>query len=200
MACPCSLPCVARPRLEEIDEDRVSERCSACPNLSSAAAPCQQVVVQGSTRGLGLALARQFLSLGDDVVVSSRDATAVQACVQQLQQEFPGRRVVAAPADATQPAQVEALAAAAVHQLGRIVSWGRRTAPLPLPALQRVPMQSRRREGRREGRQPPCAHLSAATTPPAPTPTPPPHPAVHAHCCRTSGWPMPRCLRSARRR
>ncbi|KAL4425087.1 hypothetical protein ABPG77_010401 [Micractinium sp. CCAP 211/92] len=82
-----------------------------------------KVVIQGSSRGLGLALARQFLSLGDDVVISSRDEAAVQSCVQELQREFPGRRVVAAPADAAQPAQVEALAATAAQELGRIDVW-----------------------------------------------------------------------------
>ncbi|KAL4431056.1 hypothetical protein ABPG75_006312 [Micractinium tetrahymenae] len=96
-----------------------------------------KVVVQGSTRGLGLALARQFLALGDDVVISSRDAAAVEACVRQLLQEFPGRRVVAAPADASQAAQVEALATSAVQQLGGIDIW---VANAALSAQRKVPV------------------------------------------------------------
>lgn len=95
------------------------------------------MVIQGSSRGLGLALAREFLALGDDVAISSRDAAAVQACVQQLQRDFPGRQVVAAPADAAQPAQVEALAAAALEQLGRIDIW---VANAALSAARKVPV------------------------------------------------------------
>ena len=42
------------------------------------------MVVTGSSRGLGLELARHFLQLGDDVVVCSRTAAAVDDAAQKL--------------------------------------------------------------------------------------------------------------------
>lgn len=43
-----------------------------------------QVVVTGSSRGLGLELARHFLQLGDDVVLSSRTAAALENAALKL--------------------------------------------------------------------------------------------------------------------
>lgn len=44
----------------------------------------RQVIITGSSRGLGLSLARQFLLLGDDVMLSSRTAAALEAAARQL--------------------------------------------------------------------------------------------------------------------
>lgn len=98
---------------------------SACPrnHYPPCPAPTRQVVITGSTRGLGLALARKFLSLGDDVVVSSRSAEAVEAAAAKLRAAFPGCRVVAVVADVSKPADVDRLVSRAVEELGQIVSW-----------------------------------------------------------------------------
>lgn len=53
----------------------------------------EQVVITGSSRGLGYALADSFLALGDDVVVSSRSAEACAAAAERLAAAHPQRRV-----------------------------------------------------------------------------------------------------------
>ena len=53
-----------------------------------------QVVVTGSSRGLGYALADHFLQLGDDVVISSRREEACKEAAQRLSAKHPDRTVV----------------------------------------------------------------------------------------------------------
>ena len=80
------------------------------------------MVITGSCRGLGLALARQFLSLGDDVVITARQPGVVEETVAKLQSDFPGCKVVGAVCDAGSYKDVEALANKAAAELGQIVS------------------------------------------------------------------------------
>eukprot|EP00271_Cylindrocystis_brebissonii_P003493 TRINITY_DN1450_c0_g2_i1.p1 TRINITY_DN1450_c0_g2~~TRINITY_DN1450_c0_g2_i1.p1 ORF type:complete len:683 (+),score=134.54 TRINITY_DN1450_c0_g2_i1:246-2294(+) len=47
----------------------------------------RNVLITGSTRGLGKALAREFLRMGDNVIVTSRSENAVQETVMELQME-----------------------------------------------------------------------------------------------------------------
>ena len=53
------------------------------------AIPSMQVVVTGSSRGLGLALADHFLQLGDRVLVTSRTTSTVNEAVQSLKEKHP---------------------------------------------------------------------------------------------------------------
>lgn len=82
-----------------------------------------RIVVTGSTKGLGLALAREFLAAGDDLMVTSRSPEHVAAAVAALRREFPGRTIAGQPCDVADPAAVERLAAAAAEQLGGIDIW-----------------------------------------------------------------------------
>ena len=50
------------------------------------------VVVTGSTKGVGLALAEEFLRSGDDVVVCSRKKDKVEKTVERLRDRYPGVR------------------------------------------------------------------------------------------------------------
>jgi len=81
------------------------------------------VVITGSTKGIGLALAREFLRTGDRVVVSSRSAERVEAAVGQLSQEFPEGSVIGLACDVSQGADVETLADFAVEHLGSLDIW-----------------------------------------------------------------------------
>ena len=65
------------------------------PSCSNRQGVCfwEQVVITGSSRGLGYALADRFLALGDDVVVSSRSAEACAAAAERLAAAHPQRRV-----------------------------------------------------------------------------------------------------------
>ncbi len=80
----------------------------------------QVVVITGSSRGLGQALAVEFHQHGARVVVSSRTAEAVNAALRALPE--PGR-ALGVPCDVRELEQVQALADAAVSKFGRIDVW-----------------------------------------------------------------------------
>ena len=92
------------------------------------------VVITGSSRELGFSLARQFVSLGDAVVISGRTPATLEAATAALRAEFPGCRVLGVQADASKAADVQRLAEAAAAELGGIVSWWR-IVPARLPTM-----------------------------------------------------------------
>ena len=81
------------------------------------------VVITGSTKGIGLALAREFLRHGDQVIISSRSAERVQAAVVELSGEFPGGVAPGLAADVSKGEDMDALAAFAYEQLGSLDVW-----------------------------------------------------------------------------
>jgi NAD(P)-dependent dehydrogenase (short-subunit alcohol dehydrogenase family) len=81
------------------------------------------VVITGSTRGIGFGLAREFLRLGHSVTVSGRTAGAVDAAVERLTAAFPGARLAGVPCDVARYADVEGLWAGAVGALGPVDIW-----------------------------------------------------------------------------
>jgi len=88
---------------------------------SDAQGPKPVVVVTGSTRGLGFALAQEFLRRGCQVLVSGRSAEAVREALGRL---YPYRQSVHGQAcDVTDPAQVGALWDGAVRRWGRVDVW-----------------------------------------------------------------------------
>ena len=93
------------------------------------------VVITGSTKGIGLGLAREFLKRGHDVVISSRGPADVERVVAELQAVYPGRKVVGKACDVADYAQVQALWAAAAAGLGSVDIWvnnaGRDGAKVP---------------------------------------------------------------------
>ena len=79
-----------------------------------------KVVITGSTKGLGLELARGFLANGDEVVVTSRDETRVREAVDgcgRISASAPGRRRRLAAES------VDALTAFASEQMGGVDIW-----------------------------------------------------------------------------
>lgn len=66
----------------------VNRYCSA--RLWRPPASPLNVVVTGSTRGLGKALAREFLAHGDSVVVTGRTPEAVAQSIREIKQELAG--------------------------------------------------------------------------------------------------------------
>lgn len=81
------------------------------------------VVITGSTKGIGFGMAREYLGRGHDVVISSRGADAVARAVATLTAEFPGRRVLGQACDVADYAQVQALWDAAASGLGKVDCW-----------------------------------------------------------------------------
>ncbi len=78
-------------------------------------------VVTGSTRGLGLAIARAFAEAGAAVVVSSRSPVSVEAAVQQIRAA--GGKVDGMAVDVGNLDQVKALAGFAIEKFGRFDIW-----------------------------------------------------------------------------
>ncbi|MFC8501984.1 SDR family NAD(P)-dependent oxidoreductase [Pedococcus sp. NPDC057267] len=69
----------------------------------------KRAFVSGSTRGIGLAIARALLDEGAAVVVNGRDEDTVRQTVTNLEAEHPGSTVAGIAADFADPAQVDRL-------------------------------------------------------------------------------------------
>lgn len=78
-------------------------------------------VITGGTRGLGLAIAQAYAREGAAVVVASRTQNSVEQAVVQLSSS--GARAAGIAVDVSDLAQVEALAAYALDQFGRLDIW-----------------------------------------------------------------------------
>ncbi|XP_051132141.1 probable chlorophyll(ide) b reductase NYC1, chloroplastic [Andrographis paniculata] len=98
----------------------------------------RNVVITGSTRGLGKALAREFLLSGDRVVVTSRSAESVDTTIKELaenlqqviiatggssQKHLEHAKVVGIPCDVSNPDDVRKLSKFAVDEFGSIDIW-----------------------------------------------------------------------------
>ena len=90
-------------------------------------------VVTGSTRGIGLGLARELLARGCAIVVCGRDEAVITRAVDELGDPA---HVLGVRCDVSVPAEVQALWDAAVARFGRVDIWinnaGATTTPLPL--------------------------------------------------------------------
>lgn len=80
----------------------------------------QVVVITGSSRGFGFAMAQEFQNAGAQVAVSSRDAESVGAAAAALPKPDAALGV---PCDVRDLVQVESLAAAAVQRFRRLDIW-----------------------------------------------------------------------------
>ncbi|KAK9148820.1 hypothetical protein Scep_007577 [Stephania cephalantha] len=107
----------------------LEEHCKAGP---------RNVVITGSTRGLGKALAREFLLSGDRVVIASRSSESVDMTIKELDENLKGgmntsggkskvnlkhAKVIGIACDVCRPDDVEKLANFAVSKLGSIDIW-----------------------------------------------------------------------------
>ena len=75
-------------------------------------------LVTGGSKGLGHAMAAGLASAGADVMIVSRGADEARAAA-GIARDF-GHRAFAHAADVTVPAQVDAMVAAAVHEMGKV--------------------------------------------------------------------------------
>lgn len=82
-----------------------------------------KVVVTGSSKGLGYALAHAFLQAGDYVVINSRDAKRCEDAVSRLNEDFPAASVCCFAADVGIAEQADKLADFAMSQFGRVDIW-----------------------------------------------------------------------------
>ena len=76
-------------------------------------------VITGGSKGLGQAMAAGLASAGADVMIVSRNLDEAQSAADQIAADF-GQKAVAHQCDVSSQADTEALAAAALEQLGRV--------------------------------------------------------------------------------
>ena len=81
------------------------------------------IVITGSTRGIGLGMAEEFLKRGHQVVISGRRQTDVDQVVRDLSNMYPGERILGKACDVTEYAQVQALWDASTARFGRVDIW-----------------------------------------------------------------------------
>lgn len=100
---------------------------STSPQTSSrkavGIAPPYNVVITGSTKGVGRALAQRFLQEGDSVVITSRTGDRVEETVKELQNIYGASRVKGVPCDVAKPGNVKVLADFAKSEYGKIDIW-----------------------------------------------------------------------------
>jgi chlorophyll(ide) b reductase len=82
----------------------------------------RNVVITGSTLGIGNAMAKRFLEAGDSVVISGRSQDKVDQVVKELDRDFPGK-VFGCACDVSKPDQVTKLAEYAKEKLGYVHIW-----------------------------------------------------------------------------
>lgn len=81
------------------------------------------VVITGSTKGIGLGLAREFLKRECSVVISSRNRDRLEQAVNNLKETFGSDRVMGHSCDVTDSSQVQALWNAAKKKFGKVDIW-----------------------------------------------------------------------------
>eukprot|EP00882_Tetradesmus_deserticola_P016046 GHRQ01017115.1.p1 GENE.GHRQ01017115.1~~GHRQ01017115.1.p1 ORF type:complete len:320 (+),score=122.70 GHRQ01017115.1:241-1200(+) len=96
---------------------------AATVNNKTVLAPPYNVLITGSTKGVGRALAEDFLEAGDSVIVCARNEDQVQGVVEELQQKYGAKRVVGKACNVSKADQVKSLAEYAQQQLGSIDLW-----------------------------------------------------------------------------
>ncbi len=81
------------------------------------------VVITGSTKGIGFGMAREFLQRGHNVMISSRRPDAVEKSVADLRAEFPGRTISGQACDVAEYERVEVLWTKSVEALKQVDIW-----------------------------------------------------------------------------
>jgi len=81
------------------------------------------IVITGSTRGIGFAMAHSFLKRGCKVVISGRQQNLVDVSVERLSKEYASENVVGFACDVAEFNQMENLWEASVKRFGSVDIW-----------------------------------------------------------------------------
>lgn len=85
--------------------------------------PPYNVLITGSTKGIGYALARKFLEAGDNVIICSRSAEKVESVVGELKRGYGEQHVWGTACDVRDGKDVKALVEFARDKLKHIDIW-----------------------------------------------------------------------------
>ncbi|KAG1670952.1 hypothetical protein FOA52_011387 [Chlamydomonas sp. UWO 241] len=85
--------------------------------------PPYNVLITGSTKGVGKALAEEFLRSGDSVIITSRSAVRVAEAVAELAEKYGTDRVKGQACNVSDGVEVRALAEYAKGALGKVDLW-----------------------------------------------------------------------------
>jgi NAD(P)-dependent dehydrogenase (short-subunit alcohol dehydrogenase family) len=83
----------------------------------------KRIVITGSTRGIGMGLAKEFLKRDCSVAISSRTAADVDATVAELGESFGSQRVTGVACDITSADQLQGLWDTAASAFGGVDVW-----------------------------------------------------------------------------
>jgi len=81
------------------------------------------IVITGSTRGIGFALAREFLKRDCQVVISGRSDPSVRNSVEKLEAEFPEAQIAGFPCDVKNYDEISTLWKLSKSRFGNIDIW-----------------------------------------------------------------------------
>ena len=81
------------------------------------------IVITGSTKGIGKALANKFLGFGDKVVITSRSNEAVKEAIDEFGKKFEIEKFFGFACDVTDAQQVDSLVKFAKDKMGKIDIW-----------------------------------------------------------------------------
>ena len=83
----------------------------------------KHVVITGSTRGIGLGLAREFLKLECSLTISGRDYENVEQVVSELSLDFASDQILGVACDVRDPEDVQTLWNESVGRCGKVDIW-----------------------------------------------------------------------------
>jgi short-subunit dehydrogenase len=104
----------------------------------------QVIVITGASSGIGLVTARTAAREGAAVVLAARNRQALQDAVDDIRKQ--GGRAIHVVADVANPADVEAIAAAAIAAFGRIDTWVNNAAVAVYGRILELPLAEMRQQ------------------------------------------------------
>ncbi len=81
------------------------------------------IVITGSTRGIGLGMAQEFLKRSHNVMISSRNLNAVNKTVVDLRARYPSQSIAGSPVDVSDYDQVQRLWDESIKALKTVDMW-----------------------------------------------------------------------------
>jgi len=82
-----------------------------------------KIVITGSSKGIGFALAKEFAKNGDQIIISSRNQDSVNRAIDEIKTIFPETEIYGTTCDVTKSEEIEALVNFSDGKLSGIDIW-----------------------------------------------------------------------------